>query len=256
MPGLPEEPVFEVDSVQGKEMEAEVEPLVAKLQQKHIDELEARYSGTPVAPEDAAAAGAAKAKGKKGRGGKNKKKGPAEPLVVPPGTFPLDLRVGRIVAAVPHPVPEAAERLYVLTVDVGKAEHRSIVSGIRAAYPSAEADLLGRRVVVLLNLPEAKFKGVASQGMLIAAEDEAGVQLLAVPGEAEVGARLVPAGLTIDDHWLADHPFDVRAHWPALALRVTADHKVAAGESLLEVADGEAAGRAVESWCRSTALVK
>jgi len=253
VPGLPSSPVFEVESVQGREMEENVEPLVAKLQQKHIDELEARYSGKPMTEEEAAAAAAPKAKAKKSRGGKNKKKAPVEPLEVPEGKFPLDLRVGRIVGATPH---EAADRLYVLTVDVGKEKPRTIVSGIRAAYPSADADLLGRRVVTLLNLPEATFKGVASEGMLIAAEDAAGVQLLSVPGEVEVGSRIVPAGRTIDDHWLAEHPFDVRAHWDALRLRVTKDHKVAAGDDLLVVQDGEAAGKAVESWCRSTALVK
>ena len=79
----------------------------------------------------------------------------------------IDLRVGTIVAAEPHP---NADRLLVLRVDVG-GEQRQLVAGIRAHYePSV---LIGRQVVVVANLEPAKLRGVESQGMVLAAADDA-----------------------------------------------------------------------------------
>lgn len=78
----------------------------------------------------------------------------------------LDLRVGTVRSAEPHP---NADRLLVLHVDLGEDQPRQLVAGIRAAYDPAH--LVGRQVVVVANLQPAKLRGVESRGMLLAASD-------------------------------------------------------------------------------------
>jgi methionyl-tRNA synthetase len=80
----------------------------------------------------------------------------------------IDLRVGTILAASPHP---RADRLLVLEVDLGD-ERRQLVAGIRAHY--APEDLVGKQVVVVANLTPATLRGVESQGMVLAASDADG----------------------------------------------------------------------------------
>lgn len=88
----------------------------------------------------------------------------------------VDLRVGTIREARPHP---NADRLLVLSVDLGEAEPRQLVAGIRAAYDVRS--LPGQQVVVVANLRPATLRGVASQGMLLAATDGEGLAVVA-PG--------------------------------------------------------------------------
>ena len=84
----------------------------------------------------------------------------------------LDLRVGTVRAAEPHP---NADRLLLLRVDLG-TEERQLVAGIRAHYDPAA--LVGRQVVVVANLEPAKLRGVESQGMVLAVSDGDRVVLL------------------------------------------------------------------------------
>lgn len=79
----------------------------------------------------------------------------------------MELRVGTVKSAEPHP---NADRLVVLRVDLG-TEERQLVAGIRAHYEPAA--LVGRQVVVVANLAPAKLRGVESQGMVLAAADDA-----------------------------------------------------------------------------------
>ena len=88
----------------------------------------------------------------------------------------LDLRVGTIREAKPHP---NADRLLVLSVDLGEAAPRQLVAGIRAAYDPRV--LPGQQVVVVANLKPAMLRGVESQGMLLAASDSDGLAVIA-PG--------------------------------------------------------------------------
>jgi methionyl-tRNA synthetase len=88
----------------------------------------------------------------------------------------VDLRVGTILTAEPHP---KADRLLVLSVDVGEPTPRQLVAGIRNAYD--HRFLVGRQVVVVANLKPAVLRGVESQGMLLAASDNDGLAVLA-PG--------------------------------------------------------------------------
>ena len=80
----------------------------------------------------------------------------------------LEFRVARVTHAEPHP---QADKLLVLTVQLGP-ETRTIVSGIKQHY--APADLVGKKVVIVANLEPVKLRGVASQGMILAAEDAEG----------------------------------------------------------------------------------
>ena len=97
----------------------------------------------------------------------------------------LDVRVARIIDVKDHP---NADKLYVLQVDLGD-ERRQIVAGIRENYAAAE--LLDRRIALLANLEPAKLRGVASNGMLLAGEDEKDVGLVLVPDDADVGAQVL-----------------------------------------------------------------
>ena len=56
---------------------------------------------------------------------------------------------------------------------------KQIVSGIKAHYTPEE--MVGKKVMVLVNLKPAKLAGVLSEGMLLCAEDENGELSLMVP---------------------------------------------------------------------------
>ena len=92
------------------------------------------------------------------------------------------LRAGRVLSAAPHP---DADRLLVLSVDVGEAAPRSIVAGIASKY--APDEVVGRTVVVVTNLAPATIRGVASQGMVLAAGDRAILGLAGVSEEIAPG---------------------------------------------------------------------
>ena len=80
----------------------------------------------------------------------------------------IDLRIAEVIAC---EAVEKADKLLKLTVRLGE-ETRTVVSGIRKWYePEA---LVGRKVVLVANLKPAKLRGIESQGMILAAEDEAG----------------------------------------------------------------------------------
>lgn len=97
----------------------------------------------------------------------------------------FEFKVGTIRVAEAHP---KADRLVVLQVDLGEAEPRQIVAGIRAAYDPAS--LVGRQIVVVANLKPAKLRGIESQGMLLAASDDEGLTLVRPERETKPGARV------------------------------------------------------------------
>lgn len=94
----------------------------------------------------------------------------------------LDLRVGKIVKAEPI---VGADKLLRLEVDIG-SETRQLVAGIAEQY-TPEA-LIGREIVVLVNLEPRVLKGVESQGMLLAADDNGTPVLLAPDREVPPGS--------------------------------------------------------------------
>jgi methionyl-tRNA synthetase len=93
----------------------------------------------------------------------------------------MDLRMGTILSA---QKVEKADKLLQLTVDTG-IDHRTIVSGIAEHY--APEDIIGKTVLVLLNLEPRKIRGIESQGMILMAENEEG-KLSFLASEKEFGA--------------------------------------------------------------------
>ena len=59
-----------------------------------------------------------------------------------------------------------------LTIDIGQAEQRTVVSGIAMHFTAEE--LPGQQVLLLCNLEPRKMRGVESQGMVLMAEDADG----------------------------------------------------------------------------------
>lgn len=76
----------------------------------------------------------------------------------------LDIRIGEITSA--ERVPET-DKLLRLTVSFG-AETRQIVAGIAEFFPPES--LLGKQAAFAVNLEPKTFKGIESQGMILAAE--------------------------------------------------------------------------------------
>jgi methionyl-tRNA synthetase len=90
--------------------------------------------------------------------------------------FKTQIKIGKIISA---ETIEKSSKLYKITVDVGEANPRQIVSGIRAFYEIDE--LIGKTVCVVINLKPAKLCGVQSQGMILAADDGQGNVRLLIP---------------------------------------------------------------------------
>jgi methionyl-tRNA synthetase len=91
----------------------------------------------------------------------------------------LDLRTAVIRTAAPI---KKSNKLLHLTIDLGRGEERSVVSGIAKHY--APEDLAGRQVVVVTNLAPRKMAGVLSEAMILMAED----------AEGKLGFVAAPAG--------------------------------------------------------------
>ncbi|MBL7055166.1 methionine--tRNA ligase [Candidatus Woesearchaeota archaeon] len=88
--------------------------------------------------------------------------------------FPLNLKVGKIIKAKEHP---DADKLVVLDIELGR-EKRQLVAGLRKYYSNDE--LTGKNVIIVANLKYSKLRGIESQGMLLASEDDGVVGLLTV----------------------------------------------------------------------------
>lgn len=97
----------------------------------------------------------------------------------------MQFQVGEIISC--EAVPKS-KKLLCSQVKVG-SEVKQIVSGIRKYYTPEE--MVGKKVMVLVNLKPAKLAGVLSEGMLLCAEDAEGNLALMTPEKA------MPAGAEI-----------------------------------------------------------
>jgi methionyl-tRNA synthetase len=109
---------------------------------------------------------------------------PPKPDVVFDDFMKVDLRVALIKLA--ERVPKS-DKLLRLEVDLGPLGERQILAGIGKHY--APEELVGKRVVVIANLPPRKMMGLMSQGMVLAAGDGTLLSVLhphkdAAPGSA------------------------------------------------------------------------
>ncbi len=91
----------------------------------------------------------------------------------------IDLRVAQIIKAEKHP---NADKLLVLQVDLGNCQ-KQIVSGI-AEFKDPN-DLVGKQIVVVVNLKPAKFRGMVSEAMITAVGEDKETFAMIVP-EKEV----------------------------------------------------------------------
>ena len=90
----------------------------------------------------------------------------------------MQFQVGEILAC--EAVPKS-KKLLCSQVKIG-SQVKQIVSGIRKDYSPEE--MVGKKVMVLVNLKPAKLAGVLSEGMLLCAEDENGNLALMTPEKA------------------------------------------------------------------------
>ena len=87
----------------------------------------------------------------------------------------MQFQVGEIIAC--EAVPKS-KKLLCSQVKIG-SQVKQIVSGIRSNYSPEE--MVGKKVMVLVNLKPAKLAGVMSEGMLLCAEDKEGNLALLTP---------------------------------------------------------------------------
>lgn len=96
----------------------------------------------------------------------------------------LELKVAKIKEVKDHP---NADKLYVITIDLGD-KLKQIVAGIKAAYTKEE--LVDRQIVVVNNLEPVVLRGVESQAMLLAAQDDTMLSLLIPDRAIKTGALI------------------------------------------------------------------
>ncbi len=99
----------------------------------------------------------------------------------------VDLRVGEVKTA--ERIPKA-DKLLLITVDIGEEKPRQLLAGIAQHYEPET--LIGRKIVVVSNLKPRKMRGLESQGMLLAASvgDEGKPVLVTFTEDVPNGARL------------------------------------------------------------------
>lgn len=97
----------------------------------------------------------------------------------------MDIRVSKVIAA--EKVAKT-KKLLKLTVDTG-IDKRTIVSGIAEFFTPEE--IVGKQVLVLVNLAPRELKGIESQGMILMAEDATGkLQIVAPTEEMKCGSQV------------------------------------------------------------------
>ena len=116
---------------------------------------------------------------------KEKEPAPAKPEITFEEFGKMEFKVGEIIAC---EEVKKSRKLLCSQVRIGD-EVRQIVSGIRPQY--TPGDMVGKKVMVLVNLKPAKLAGVLSEGMILCAEDEDGTLALLTP------EKEMPAGAVI-----------------------------------------------------------
>ena len=98
----------------------------------------------------------------------------------------VDLRVGKIHTVEDHP---NADRLFVVSIDDGTEQGRTICAGLKEYYSADE--MIGKSVVFVANLKPRSLRGVNSEGMMLAADDgEGNVRLITIDGDISTGSQV------------------------------------------------------------------
>ena len=96
----------------------------------------------------------------------------------------LDLRIAKILKAEKI---EGSNKLLKFQIDIGD-EEKQLVAGLAGHYNPE--NLVGREIVVVVNLEPKKLMGVESQGMLLAASKDNDIVLLQPDREIEPGSKI------------------------------------------------------------------
>ena len=98
----------------------------------------------------------------------------------------VNLRVGKIKTVEDHP---DADKLYVVKLDDGTDDDRTICAGLKEYYKPEEME--GKLVVFVENLKPRPLRGVTSEGMMLAADNGDGtVRLVTIDGSIEPGSQV------------------------------------------------------------------
>lgn len=100
----------------------------------------------------------------------------------------IDLRVGKILKVEDI---EGADKLYKLTIDLGEEiGKRTVCAGIKKYY--SKENLIGKKIILFVNLVPRKLKGIESQGMVLAAVNEENdrVVLISPEEDIEIGSKV------------------------------------------------------------------
>jgi methionyl-tRNA synthetase len=97
----------------------------------------------------------------------------------------LDLRIGRVITCEQHP---NADKLLRVMVDIGEDAPRQILAGMAEFYKPEE--MIGRQVTVVANLAPRKIRGLESQGMILAAHKDGGLELVTLAGDVPPGSKV------------------------------------------------------------------
>jgi methionyl-tRNA synthetase len=136
----------------------EPRPLVRKVEDADIQKLSSRFV-SPTAPPSPEA----KAEPTSGARQANADAGIVTPELGIDQFARMELRAGKVLSA--ERVPKK-DKLLKLTIDLGEASPRTIVSGVAQSY--APEELVGKVVCVVANLPPKNFgKGLVSHGMIL-----------------------------------------------------------------------------------------
>lgn len=96
----------------------------------------------------------------------------------------VDIKAGTIVNA---DGVKKADKLLKIQVDLGDGK-RQIISGIREQYEPE--DIIGKKVLVVVNLNPVKLRGEVSEGMILTAEKDSRLTLIEVPDGIENGSTV------------------------------------------------------------------
>lgn len=151
----------QVSSFEGVETISGVTLLFSKLEDDFVNALKEKYSGSQEERQKEVKEKKTNKEEKKMNNSEEKEMSIADQFA-----HKVILKVSKIVNVEKHP---NGDILYILKLDCGESEERTIVSSIVPYYTPEE--LLGHNIVLVSNLKPANFRGVKSYGMLLAASD-------------------------------------------------------------------------------------
>lgn len=167
---------------QGNKVTDKPEILFARLDMKEVEKREEEVAAAMAAQESGAAAGE---KADAAESDTSVIDLEPKPEITYEDFDRLQFQVGEIIAC--EAVPKS-KKLLCSKVKIG-SQVKQIVSGIKAHYTPEE--MVGKKVMVLVNLKPATLAGVLSEGMLLCAEDQKGnLSLMKPEGDMPSGAEI------------------------------------------------------------------